>query len=112
MLAQDLSNLWYRGADDRTSREIERGRRASEAVRLAKATQEHRSVPNHLNRQFDQDEPGKVFVKDIAYLSTRKGQNVYLSCVKDVATREIVAHHLSTNLHMVLVFQTTRKHEV
>ena len=79
--------------------------------KLAKATQEHRTVPNHLNRQFDQDEPGKVFVTDITYLPTRKGQNVYLSCVKDVATREIVAHHLSTSLHMDLVFQTTRKLE-
>lgn len=31
--------------------------------------------------------------------------------MKDVATREIVAHHLSTSLHMDLVFQTTRKLE-
>ncbi|WP_370251113.1 MULTISPECIES: IS3 family transposase [unclassified Exiguobacterium] len=86
-------------------------RRKNAYRKLAKATHEHRTVPNRLNRQFDQDEPGKVFVTDITYLPTRTGQNVYLSCVKDVATREIVAHHLSTSLHMELVFQTTKKLE-
>lgn len=31
-------------------------RRANPYRNIAKATQEHRSVPNHLNRRFNQDE--------------------------------------------------------
>lgn len=56
-----------------------------------------------LNRA-EADEPGKVFVTDITYLPIASSENVYLSCVKDVATREIVAYNLSTNLRMNLVF--------
>ncbi|RDU35857.1 IS3 family transposase, partial [Neobacillus piezotolerans] len=33
----------------------------------------------------------------------------YLSCVKDAATREIVAYHLSINLKMDIVYQTLKK---
>lgn len=62
-----------------------------------------------MNRRFDQQEPGKVFVTDITYLRTGSGQTVYLSCVKDIATREIMAHHVSKSLHMELVLHTTNK---
>ncbi len=86
-------------------------RKMSPYRKLAKATLEHRVVPNLLNRQFRQSEPGKVFVTDITYLPIASGENVYLSCVKDVATREIVAHKLSMGLHMDLVFQTMEKLE-
>ncbi|WP_214730127.1 DDE-type integrase/transposase/recombinase, partial [Exiguobacterium sp. s168] len=58
---------------------------------------------------FDQQEPGKVFVTDITYLRIGSGQTVYLSCVKDIATREIMAHHVSKSLHMELVLHTTNK---
>jgi len=84
-------------------------RRQNAYRKIAKATYEHKTVPNHLNRRFDQEEPGKVFVTDITYLRIGSGQTVYLSCVKDVATREIMAHHLSTSLHMELVLHTTNK---
>lgn len=35
-------------------------RRANPYRTLSKATEPHRQVPNHLNRKFKQDEPGKV----------------------------------------------------
>lgn len=84
-------------------------RRKNPYKNIAKATQAHRTVPNLLNRQFTQDEPGKVFVTDITYLQMKTGQTAYLSCVKDVASREIVAHDLSVSLSMGIVYRTLRK---
>jgi putative transposase len=84
-------------------------RRANPYRNIAKATEAHRQVPNHLNRQFDQTEPGRVFLTDITYLQYRGGQTAYLSCVKDVATREIVAYELSTSLRMTIVYRTLEK---
>ena len=84
-------------------------RRKNPYRHLAKATQEHRTMPNILNRQFKQDEPGKVFVTDITYLKFKTGQTAYLSCVKDVATREVVAYDLSVSLSMQIIYRTLRK---
>jgi putative transposase len=86
-------------------------RRANPYRKLAQATQAHKTVPNILDRQFEQDEPGKVFLTDITYLPHQNGQVGYLSCVKDVATREIVAFDLSTSLHMGIVERTLQKLE-
>ncbi|WP_035002424.1 IS3 family transposase, partial [Bhargavaea cecembensis] len=76
-----------------------------------KATQEHRTVSNHLNREFQQDEPGKVLLTDITYLYHGKGQPAYLSVVKDVATKEILAYELTTSLSMPIVYRTLDKLE-
>ena len=70
---------------------------------------EHKTVPNRLNCRFDQKKPAKLFVTDITYLRIGSGQTVYLSCVEDVATHEIMAHHISISLHMALVIHTTNK---
>ncbi|MGK7379251.1 IS3 family transposase [Planococcus sp. 1R117A] len=84
-------------------------RRANPYKQIAKATQEHAVCPNRLNREFEQDEPGKVYVTDITYLPNRSGKMAYLSCVKDVATREIVAYEVSTTLTMEIVYRTLKK---
>ncbi|WP_135501973.1 IS3 family transposase [Planococcus koreensis] len=84
-------------------------RRANPYKQIAKATQEHAVCPNLLNREFEQDEPGKVFVTDITYLPNRSGQMAYLSAVKDVATREIVAYEVTTTLTMEIVYLTLKK---
>ncbi|MCD7036743.1 IS3 family transposase [Metabacillus sp. GX 13764] len=84
-------------------------RQASPYRKLQKATQEHKVCANLLERQFDQGEPRKVFLTDITYLSYGNGQTAYLSCVKDGATREIPAHHLSQNLKMELALKTLDK---
>lgn len=83
-------------------------RRANPYRNIAKATQEHKTLPNVLNRKFTQDEPGKVFLTDITYLKYR-GKTAYLSCVKDVATREIVAYELSQTLKMTIAYNTLVK---
>ncbi|WP_318506702.1 IS3 family transposase [Bacillus sp. T3] len=87
-------------------------RKANPYRKMAKATQEHRTCPNLLNREFNQEEPGKVLLTDITYLYFGKGQKAYLSCVKDGATREIIAYHLSTSLEMDIVYKTLKKLKV
>lgn len=77
--------------------------------KMAKANQEHKTLPNLLDRQFDQGEPGKVLLTDITYVYYGGGQPAYLSCVKDSSTREIVAFHLSRNLTMDIVYRTLDK---
>lgn len=84
-------------------------RRAKPYRKIAQATQEHKIVPNRLNRQFNQEEPGKVLLTDITYVYYGAGQPAYLSCVKDAATREIIAYHLSNTLKMGLVYRTLEK---
>lgn len=81
-------------------------RRPNPYKKVAKATQEHRTCPNLLKREFKQGEPGKVLLTDITYLYYSNGQKAYLSCVKDGSTNEILAHCLSTSLEMGLVYKT------
>jgi putative transposase len=84
-------------------------RQAKPYKKLAKATHEHKAVPNHLNRNFNQGEPRKVFLTDITYVYYGSGQPAYLSCVKDAVTREIIAFHLSRSLKMGIVYHTLEK---
>lgn len=84
-------------------------RQANPYKQMMKATQEHRTCPNHLNRAFNQQKPGKIFLTDITYVYYGNGQKAYLSCVKDSTTKEIVAHHLSTSLHMGIAYSTLEK---
>jgi putative transposase len=83
-------------------------RKKNQYRRLAKATQEHKTCPNILNREFVQ-EPGKVLLTDITYLYLENRTKVYLSCVKDGTTREILAYQLSTSLEMGIVYKTLDK---
>ncbi|MFE8701639.1 IS3 family transposase [Cytobacillus sp. FJAT-54145] len=84
-------------------------RKANPYRKMAKATQEHRTCPNLLDRNFNQGEPGKVLLTDITYIYYGKGQKAYLSCVKDGSTNEILAHHISTTLEMDIVYKTLEK---
>lgn len=73
-----------------------------------KATQEHTVVPNLLERNFKQSEPGKVLLTDITYLKYR-GRTAYLSVVLDASTNEVLAHHVTDHLRMPLVTETLKK---
>ncbi|MEI2401043.1 IS3 family transposase [Paenibacillus phytohabitans] len=84
-------------------------RRANPYRRMMKATQEHRVVPNLLNRQFKQDIPGKVLLTDITYLYYGKGQKAYLSTIKDGSTNEILAYNVSAHITMDLATNTLIK---
>jgi putative transposase len=58
-------------------------RKANPYQRMAKATKEHRTCPNLLQRQFKQGVAGKVLLTDITYLTYRYGKRAYLSTIKD-----------------------------
>lgn len=53
--------------------------------------------PNHLDRQFRVDAPGKVWVSDITYIHTTHGF-IYLTTVMDLYDRKIVGWSMSNNL--------------
>ncbi|MBP1935138.1 transposase InsO family protein [Ammoniphilus resinae] len=84
-------------------------RKANPYRRMMKATQEHRVVPNLLNRQFKQNVPGKVLLTDITYLYYGKGEKAYLSTIKDASTNEILAYHVSNRITMDLATDTLLK---
>lgn len=74
--------------------------------RMAKATKEHRTAPNILQRQFDQGVLGKVLLTDITYLPGKNGFLGYLSTIKDGTTKEILAHYVSDNLKLDISLKT------
>lgn len=84
-------------------------RKANPYKRMIKATQEHRVVPNILQRKFKQDIPGKVLLTDITYLFYGKGQKAYLSAIKDGSTGEILAYHISERMTIDLATNTLKK---
>lgn len=81
-------------------------RQANPYRKMAKAHQESLTCPNLLERKFYQGEPEKVLLTDITYISYGNGQTAYLSCVKDGATKQILAQYLSTSLAISLVERT------
>ena len=83
-------------------------RGANPYKRIMKATQEHTVVPNILERNFKQNEPGKVLLTDITYLKYQ-GRTAYLSLILDSSTNEVLAHHVIDNLRMPLVTETLIK---
>ena len=84
-------------------------RRANPYKKMIKATQEHRVLPNMLNREFKQNIPGKVFLTDITYLYYGKGQKAYLSTIKDGSTNEILAYHVLDRITLDLATDTLVK---
>jgi transposase InsO family protein len=84
-------------------------RKANPYRRMMKATQEHRVLPNLLNRQFKQNIPGKVLLTDITYLFYGNGRKAYLSTVKDGSTNEILAHHISDKMTLDIATDTMHK---
>ena len=77
-------------------------RKANPYRRMAKATKEHRTCPNELQRNFKQGVAGKVLLTDITYLTYRGGKRAYLSTIKDAETNEILAYEVSDSLHWIL----------
>jgi len=73
-------------------------RKANPYRRMAKATKEHRTLPNRLNRDFKQGVAGKVLLTDITYLSYGVGKRAYLSTIKDAETNEILAYETSDKI--------------
>lgn len=82
-------------------------RTANPYKQLMQKTQEHRTCPNLLDRNFDQQIPQKVAGTDITYIWVPKLKRfVYLSVIKDFATGEILAFAVSQSLSMPIVLRT------
>jgi len=84
-------------------------RKANPYRRMAKATKEHRTLPNLLNREFKQGIAGKVLLTDITYLSYGKGKRAYLSTIKDAQTNEILAYEVSDKITLDIALNTVKK---
>ena len=84
-------------------------RKANPYRRMAKATKEHTTLPNLLNRQFKQNIPGKVLLTDITYLFYGKGKKAYLSTIKDGSTNEILAYNVSDRITLDIATDTLLK---
>ena len=76
-------------------------RKVNPYLGIMKANKEHNYFENKLNREFDVKEPDTVFVTDITYLIFGN-HKYYLSVVKELCTREIVAWKLSSSLGLKL----------
>lgn len=72
---------------------------------IMRRTEHHKTFRNRLNRKFRQISPYSTFCTDITYLPFNS-RMVYLSAVKDIASREIVAWHLSNNLSIGIALNT------
>ena len=84
-------------------------RKANPARRMAKATKEHRTCEDKLNRHFKQGVAGKVLLTDITYLTYKGGKRAYLSTIKDAETNEILAYEVSSSLSMKIALNTLYK---
>lgn len=60
--------------------------------------------PNLLKRQFDVEEPNRVWVSDITYIWTLEGW-VYLSSIMDLFSRKIVGWSLASHMRKELPIQ-------
>jgi putative transposase len=55
-------------------------------------------APNLLNREFNVDRPGKVWVSDLTCIRTSEGW-LYLTIIMDLADRRIIGWSLSSSMH-------------
>ena len=69
-----------------------------------------RAFPNLINRQFSPEKPDMIYSGDITEFRIAQSQRVYLHAVKDLCTKEIVSHNVSTSPNNVLVLKNFREH--
>ena len=80
-------------------------RRKNPYKMIMKKTLEHRTFKNKLNREFNQLSPYKFFSTDISYFFY-KGGLAYLSVIKDIASKEVIAWEVSRRVNIQLVLNT------
>lgn len=84
-------------------------RKANPYRRMMKATKEHSTCDNIVNRNFKTGIPYNVLLTDITYIFYNKGKKCYLSTIKDAETNEILAYHISEKLDLSLSVDTVNK---
>lgn len=77
--------------------------------RMMKATKEHTTCENKVNRQFKTGVPYNILLTDITYLFYGNGKKCYLSTIKDAETNEILAYYLSENITLEMSVETVKK---
>jgi putative transposase len=73
--------------------------------RFYKPVCEGNKADNTLNREFKAERPNEKWVTDITYLP-HQGMNLYLSTIKDLFSKEIVAYQISERNDLQLVLDT------
>lgn len=74
--------------------------------RMAKATKEHRTLPNSLQRDFKKGIPGLALLTDITYLPHGRSEMAYLSTILDASTGEILSYNVSNRLTLDIATDT------
>ena len=80
-------------------------RRKDPYSKIRKATQEHRTCSNLLNREFKWLEAFKKLWTDISYLHYNWAK-AYISILKDMVSWEVISHKVSSNLWLWFVINT------
>jgi transposase InsO family protein len=113
ILANEFNIIYSRKKIQRIMRKFEiicPIRKGNPYRKMAKATKEHRVVPNTLNREFKQEIPEKVLLTDITYLKYGAGQMAYLSTIKDASTNMILAYKVSDRITLEIATDTIKNY--
>ena len=84
-------------------------RQANPYRRMMKATQEHTTCDNLVNRIFKTGIPYNILLTDITYLFYGNNKKCYLSTIKDAETNEILAYYISENMTLDISLETIKK---
>ena len=84
-------------------------RQANPYRRMMKATQEHTTCENVVNRVFKTGIPYNILLTDITYLFYGDNKKCYLSTIKDAETNEILAYYISENMTLDISLETVKK---
>lgn len=84
-------------------------RKANPFRRMMRATKEHSTCPNMVNRKFKTGIPFNVLLTDISYIFYGNNKKCYLSTIKDAETNEIVSFYLSEKMTLDLSINTVEK---
>ena len=74
-------------------------------------TQSRHNLPvaeNLLNRQFETDQPNRVWLSDITYIRTQEGW-LYLSAILDLFNREVIGWSMDESLRQELVLNALQQ---
>lgn len=83
-------------------------RKSNPYRRMMKATQEHSTCENLVNRIFKTGIPFHVLLTDITYLFYGNNKKCYLSTIKDAETNEILAYYISENITLDMSIETVK----
>lgn len=75
-------------------------RRKNKFRMLSKQGEEHSVVENLVRREFDIKTSDRIYSTDITMIDYGQGKKAYLSAVKDLGTKEVLLHTVSSQITM------------